>query len=294
MQFGRRNISSFVKGDNLSSTTETTETAHLPTSAPEDKVQPFKEPDWTAEPFYSDSCLEVSKNDEKIETLPLGKKRYYVFGRNPEVCDVVLDHESISRKHAAIVHHTSGKLYLIDLQAGHGTFVDDKKVKPHTPMSLKEGTAIQFGGSTRVYTIKGVGEGKPQDKKRKEGADSGNHSKSQKTELREVRCRHLLVKHKDSRNPSSWKQNKITRSKEEAKKIMKGYLKEILCGDKEFEELATTESDCSSAKRGGDLGKFGRNKMQKAFEDASFALEVGEMSSIVETDSGIHIIQRIE
>lgn len=51
-------------------------------------------------------------------------------------------------------------------------------------------------------------------------------------------------------------------------------------------------SDCSSAKRGGDLGLFGRGAMQKPFEDAAFALKVGGLSQPVDTDSGVHIILR--
>ena len=61
-----------------------------------------------------------------------------------------------------------------------------------------------------------------------------------------------------------------------------------------FEELAKTESYCSSAKRGGDLGFFGRKKMQPAFEKASFGLKVGELTSeVVDTSSGVHIILRL-
>lgn len=61
-----------------------------------------------------------------------------------------------------------------------------------------------------------------------------------------------------------------------------------------FAEIAHTESDCSSAQKYGDLGSFGRGAMQKAFEDASFSLAVGEVSGVVDTDSGIHIILRVE
>lgn len=59
-------------------------------------------------------------------------------------------------------------------------------------------------------------------------------------------------------------------------------------------QLAQKYSDCSSAKRGGDLGPFGRGAMQKPFEEATFALKVGELSDIVETDSGLHLIERTQ
>jgi NIMA-interacting peptidyl-prolyl cis-trans isomerase 1 len=43
----------------------------------------------------------------------------------------------------------------------------------------------------------------------------------------------------------------------------------------------------------GDLGFFGPGQMQKPFEEASFALAVGGLSGIVDTDSGIHVILRV-
>ena len=113
-----------------------------------------------------------------------------------------------------------------------------------------------------------------------------------------VRVFHILKKHKDSRRPSSWRQPKITATKEEATEELEGLI-EILkeeSGEAQratFEELARTESDCSSAKRGGDLGFFGPKKMQPPFEEASFALDIGEMSGIVETSSGVHVLLRV-
>jgi len=107
-----------------------------------------------------------------------------------------------------------------------------------------------------------------------------------------VQASHLLVKHKDSRRPSSWREANITRTKDEALEILKGYRKKIETGDAKFEDLASEFSDCSSAKRGGDLGPFGRGQMQKPFEDATYALKVDELSEPVFTDSGVHIIKR--
>ncbi|RUP45850.1 peptidyl-prolyl cis-trans isomerase pin1 [Jimgerdemannia flammicorona] len=120
-----------------------------------------------------------------------------------------------------------------------------------------------------------------------------------------IRASHLLIKHKDSRRPSSWKemltphlfslslpQEKILRTKEEALEILKRHQKRIETGETTLSAAATTESDCSSARRGGDLGHFERGQMQKPFEDAAFALEVGQLSEPVFTDSGVHLILR--
>lgn len=108
----------------------------------------------------------------------------------------------------------------------------------------------------------------------------------------QVRASHLLVKHRDSRRPASWREDPITRTKEEALQILAGYRAKIVSKAATFEELASEFSDCSSAKKGGDLGMFGPGQMQKPFEDATFALQVGELSNAVVTDSGVHIILR--
>ncbi len=71
-----------------------------------------------------------------------------------------------------------------------------------------------------------------------------------------------------------------------------GIRRAIVAGEADFAEVASKESDCSSARRGGDLGEFGRGQMQRPFEEATYALKVGELSGTVDTDSGVHIILR--
>ncbi|KAK8760297.1 hypothetical protein V5799_028438 [Amblyomma americanum] len=108
----------------------------------------------------------------------------------------------------------------------------------------------------------------------------------------EVQCSHLLVKHRDSRRPSSWREAVITRTREEALGLIKAYRERLVSGKATFDDLASQFSDCSSAKKKGDLGIFGRGAVQKPFEDAAFALQVGELSEPVFTESGVHIILR--
>ncbi|ODV80898.1 peptidyl-prolyl cis-trans isomerase [Suhomyces tanzawaensis NRRL Y-17324] len=104
---------------------------------------------------------------------------------------------------------------------------------------------------------------------------------------------HLLVKNNQSRKPRSWKSpDGITLSRDEAIQIIKKHHARILNGEVKLGELAKTESDCSSHAQGGELGFFGKGQMQPSFEEAAYALNVGEISDIVETDSGVHILQR--
>jgi len=81
-------------------------------------------------------------------------------------------------------------------------------------------------------------------------------------------------------------------SKEEARKLAESILAKVRANPADFARLAKEDSkDPGSAQKGGDLGWFGRGMMVKPFEDAVFSLKEGEISSVVESDFGFHIIR---
>jgi len=87
-----------------------------------------------------------------------------------------------------------------------------------------------------------------------------------------VHCAHILVK-----------------TQTEANAVL-----ERLKKREKFAKIAKEVSLCPSKKRGGDLGTFSRGKMVKEFEKAAFALQKGQLSPVIKTKFGYHIIKRLE
>jgi parvulin-like peptidyl-prolyl isomerase len=82
-----------------------------------------------------------------------------------------------------------------------------------------------------------------------------------------------------------------SRSKDEAKQQIEA-LKAELDGGASFADLAKEHSDCPSGADGGSLGTFGKGQMVREFEETTFAMDVDQISDVVETDFGYHLIQR--
>jgi len=109
-------------------------------------------------------------------------------------------------------------------------------------------------------------------------------NKDRFTEPEKIHARHILIR-----------PDKNNKDREAAKKAAvekaKGILKRLRAGE-DFAVLAKKYStDPGSARKGGDLGWFPRGVMMKGFEDAAFALKTGEVSDVVETPFGAHIIK---
>ncbi|MGD8394463.1 MAG: peptidyl-prolyl cis-trans isomerase [Candidatus Eiseniibacteriota bacterium] len=112
----------------------------------------------------------------------------------------------------------------------------------------------------------------------------------QRIEAEVISASHILIQYQGAtRAPDD-----LERSREEALTLAQNVVAQARAEGADFAELARQYSEGPSAPNGGALGTFGRGRMVPAFEEAAFALEPGEVSDVVETPFGFHIILRTE
>lgn len=97
----------------------------------------------------------------------------------------------------------------------------------------------------------------------------------------QVQASHILINSAAEDTPEA----------KEAKRQQLVELKTEIDNGADFAALAGEHSDCPSKARGGDLGLFTREKMVKPFSDAAYSMEVGQVSDVVETRFGYHLIK---
>lgn len=164
-----------------------------------------------------------------------------------------------------------------------GINVTTEEINAHWNTS-KSGYQIPEKRSSRLLVID---EAKVGESLKVDEADLRRYYENNKEQFRtqeRVRARHILVKTTE-------------KSKEEEEKLKQkaeGLLKQIKSGG-DFAELAKKNSDDpGSATRGGELDWFTRGQMVKAFEDKAFSQKPKEISDLVKTEFGYHIIQTLE
>lgn len=147
--------------------------------------------------------------------------------------------------------------------------MDEKVLRDYTRRDL---LISKFVVSTIVPTIKVTEE---------EARAFYDQNPDKFTRSETVKASHILI----GTEPNASAEDK-KKAREKAEKLRKD-----LAGGASFEELAKGNSTCPSSQQGGDLGFFGKGQMVPPFEQAAFALKPGEISDVVETQFGYHIIK---
>jgi hypothetical protein len=105
-------------------------------------------------------------------------------------------------------------------------------------------------------------------------------------EPKEIAASHILIGY------SGATRSQATRTRDEARKLAEEVLAKARAEGADFAALAREYSEDPTKGQTGDLGTFAKGMMAKAFEDAAWKLQVGQISDVVETPFGFHIIKR--
>ncbi|HMI93358.1 MAG TPA: peptidylprolyl isomerase [Polyangiales bacterium] len=104
-----------------------------------------------------------------------------------------------------------------------------------------------------------------------------------------ISARHILIAYKGAQRAAP----EVTRSRDEARTLAQQVATDARAG-KDWQALWKEHSNEPGGGEGGSLGTFGRGQMVPAFEQVAFELGVGEISDVVETPFGFHVIERLK
>ncbi|GES86813.1 kanadaptin [Rhizophagus clarus] len=129
---------------------------HLPIPPP----VPYEKPEWSDLPKDNYS-FEIIKNGVSLELIDFPSKEFLVLGRLP-ICDIAMEHPSVSRYHATIQFNSKGEIFLYDLDSAHGTIINKQRIPSRHFTKLRVGDQLKFGESTRTYVLLGPEESQPE------------------------------------------------------------------------------------------------------------------------------------
>ncbi|HPB32828.1 MAG TPA: peptidylprolyl isomerase, partial [Candidatus Sumerlaeota bacterium] len=179
--------------------------------------------------------------------------------------------EQIAKEFAGIKERFPDEKVLQSALEKQGKTMDDLK------SDIKEGLTIR---SVIEKVTESVAEPKEEELKKFYDENPDRFTREE-----QVKASHILL---------SVKKEATDEEKGEIKKKITEIREKIVKGE-DFAKLAADHSECPSGKReGGDLGWFGHDQMVPEFEKVAFALKVGELSDVVETEFGYHIIKLTE
>ena len=100
--------------------------------------------------------LELRRGSELIQKHELKGRKFFILGRQPGMSHILVEDDTVSRQHAALVH-CGAAVYLFDLKSAKGVAVGGKPIKPMEPRLLAEGDAFTLGDLAVQYVVKGLG-----------------------------------------------------------------------------------------------------------------------------------------
>lgn len=230
------------------------------------------------EPKTEDEKKENPEETKKIETEA---QKTLALALVPENKDFKKFGESVQTTDGEILYTETKEVFASDLSAEElKTAFAAMKVGEVYPTLLKNTGEFTISADGEVTEKKGFLIVKLNKKENKEHTRTTGEDKATAS--------HILFSYKGAEGATE----EATRSRDEAKAQAEKILAEVKADPAQFSDLAKQYSDDSGTyEKGGDLGSFGKGQMAPEFEEATFALEPNQISDIVETNYGFHIIK---